>query len=698
MQKILQKVLIVLLCPVFLLAFTVTASTSCPIVFAANVDGMDSEFLSVKINGVPYVYGTSDPIALITDEFFSLEIIIKNTGETTWGKNVSAGEHGASLLSRGDPSTETEGKRPDDYNETFGTFFIIYPMQFGSLVGDNMAPNPNHPNGNPTVIPGHTWTLNTTLRAPSTMGNYTMRWQAVQWPIGSGNPPGYHITTTSTSRKNNPNNYFNRPFFGDELVADFKVLQRTEQPPPPPEHKKGILDMSDFEYQGSFKLPQVWKSADNGIYGHTDSKTYVKSGITLHKIYDNQGKVTETRMLAVTGSQQNTLYEVTIPETLGAIIGTSSTAVPTAELKTIFSGQSSLMVNSGGGSVGWSQGDMWLDPKTSTLYWTNYATYPSGGNLPSLNSTYWAKLDFESGEVYDRQGWRLPTDRGGSPFGAIMGGVTPFPQSFANEYLGGGTKLCIGFGGCDESIVSTRSMGPSLTAVSLDAGGNITDDYFNSFMYYPHNSNDNSNYCVRDGNYLTLKVWETNPASPWDGRWNDRDGIRTGVFIDYGGKKGYVTFVNQGIGRNSYDTAGSNTFAKYQQSWYFYDFETLGKAVNGEIPKTGITPSSYSLVNYPTTNTNIIMTNMQVSGSYFDNDTGLLYLYTRYADGDNPLVHVYKVTEGDTPTPTPTPPPTTKPKTNKLKIIIPAVFVGVTLAVFTVCIIASKRREKEKIQ
>ena len=464
----------------------------------------------------------------------------------------------------------------------------------------------------------------------------------------SASPPGYHITDPSESRRSNANNYFNRPFFGDELVVDFAVSQRAEQPPPAPERRQGVIDRFDFEYLGCFKLPQVWTSAQNSIYGHSDSKTYVTSGITLRKIYDGQGNVIQTRMLAVTGSRQNTLYEVAVPETLGKIDGTSSGAVPVAALTTIFSGQSNLIVNTGGGSEGWSQGDMWLDAKTNTLYWTNHASYPASGNLPSLPSTYWAKIDFENATVYGRQGRRLPPDRGGAPFGGIMGGVTPFADSFIAEYLGGGVKLCIGFGGCSESIVSIRSLGPSLTAVSLDASGDITDDYFNCFMYYPHDARDNATHCIRDGNYLALQEWHILPSTPWEGRWTDRDAIRTGVFIDYKGKKGYLTFASQITGRTAYDFGGARFFQKRRQAWYFYDFETLGKAARGETSKTGLTPSSYNIADYPTTNPNPEMshnqdTHTKVTGSHFDNDTGFLYLYVRYADNDAPLVHVYKV-------------------------------------------------------
>ena len=98
-----------------------------------------STFSSLEINGSPYIHGTSNAVQLITDEIFAFKVVLQNNGTTTWGRNVSAGEHGASLLSRGDLSHDI-----NDYNETFGAFFILYPMQFGIPYGSY----------NPTVLPG----------------------------------------------------------------------------------------------------------------------------------------------------------------------------------------------------------------------------------------------------------------------------------------------------------------------------------------------------------------------------------------------------------------------------------------------------------------------------------------------------------------------------------------------------------------
>ena len=69
-----------------------------------------------------------------------------NTGMTTWGNARDIEDaHSASLLSRGNPSTANEnGQRQDDYNETFGTFFILNPMQFGVGVNGPYEPTFYH--------------------------------------------------------------------------------------------------------------------------------------------------------------------------------------------------------------------------------------------------------------------------------------------------------------------------------------------------------------------------------------------------------------------------------------------------------------------------------------------------------------------------------------------------------------------------
>ncbi|MCL2093839.1 MAG: hypothetical protein FWH12_06555 [Treponema sp.] len=593
-------------------------------------EGQSSSFSSLYIKGNSYTQGTSAPVQLLTGEVFEFKVHLHNNGTTTWGKDESLGEHGASLLSRGDPGTEVDGTRPGDYNETFGAFFILYPMQFGIP----------HNSNDPTVLPGQSWEIDTLLRAPDEPGFYTMRWQSAEWPLGT--TPGIHHsnTTASSNTRNSPYNYFNRPFFGEEIVVHVEVVPRNEAPPV--HHRKpGVLDQFDLEYQGSFLLPPVSNPANNSVL----NRAYVTSGITLRHLRDPEGHITETRLLAVAGTQvnANVLYEVIVPPSLGQVSG--AIPLPTAELSSIFTGQNGLLINEGGGSVGWSLGSMWLDEKTALLYWTNSADYPASQQLPGIPFLFYAKIDFAGGTVSARESWGLLA--GGAPFGGFMGGVTPIPDSVAPAF--GGRKLAIGFGG-GGSISSIRSFGPSLGAVSLGENG-VPGHDFTPFLFYPADPNEGLSHCIRDGSYLALESYYANPLSPWEGRWTGNDTIRTGVFIDYKGKQGYLAFANQVIGRSAYDFGGRRFFLQRQNAWYFYDLETLSKAAQGQIPGDKIIPSSYNVADYPTSwasphRTTNVDTYMEVTGSCFDPDTGLLYLYVRFAYGNEPLVHVYRVKEG----------------------------------------------------
>jgi len=269
---------------------------ACQTPFEVTNNEMDSKLISVTLEGQ----------TLITDQVFSLSVVMKNTGTAVWGQNSEQGERGASFLSR-DP----------DYNDTFGTFFIS-PTQ-GSR-----------------VQPGEEFTYDAYLRAPSEPGDYTMTWQLVDWIIPYGN------------------NYTTKPFFGEQVTVEVTVVARTEQPPPEPPHRSGVIDISDFEYEGSFSLPSVPNVPQ-------DEKVFFKSGITLR---DYGG---EKRLLLTTGTYQQSLYEVAIPA-LGKFVGNDDSAVPVAALRTVF-GELPKHPEAE------ANGTMWYDNISGLLYWTNNHSY-----------------------------------------------------------------------------------------------------------------------------------------------------------------------------------------------------------------------------------------------------------------------------------------------------------------------------------
>jgi len=477
------------------------------------------------------------------------------------------GERAASFLSRG-----------PDYNETFGVFFISYG------------------HGKQTA-PGETNIYSTILRAPAEPGDYTMIWQLADWVTAYG----YTYTT--------------KPFYGDIVAVKVNAVPRTDAPPPEKPHIPGVLDINDFEYAGSFSLPKVPDVPQ-------DEKAFFNSGITLRTVNG------EKRMLLTTGTYQESVYEVAIPE-LGKFSGSDAGDVPVAPLRAVFG---NLPLDPAASE----NGTMWYDQTAGLLYWTNLHSYYTSGAI-SFQTLRAARLD--NGVLTEVKRWFQPHDMGGAPMKSFWGGVTRLPDSFAEKYTGG-RKLALGFGGT-YSIVSTAGWGPSFAAVSLDMQSDEMD--LLPVMYYTQNGGG----CVRDGNYIPLMYYNPLPTAPWLGHWTSGDSIKSGVFIDLPDKNGYVVFARQVIGRLGYDEGGNNWNAKNQNAWYFYDFDTLGQAALGEISKDGIEPSSIAIVKFPYDPTS---DNQYVAGSCFDPDTRLLYLYTMFAYRtysmyNDPVVHVYYVKE-----------------------------------------------------
>jgi hypothetical protein len=524
---------------------------------------LDNELISVSVNGIDCT-DENKSVTIFTDQVFQFRVQMKNTGTEKWGQHLADAERGAALLSR-DP----------DYNDTFGIPFIS-------------------PGQTQLTAPGDTFIYNASLRAPAIPGVYTTSWQMADWIIPYGN------------------NYQTKPFYGEKVSVTIKVIARTEQSPSSKPLKEGLIDVSDFEYIGSFSLPAV-----PGV--PQDEKAFFPSGITLRTVGG------EKRMLLCTGTYNQDLYEVAIPA-LGKFTGDDYSEVPIAQLRTVYG---RLFKDAEADN----NGRMWYDQEAGLLYWTNFHSYyaPSGKTLfPVLCS---AKLD--GGVISGIKQWVLPEGRP-SHFKSFWGGVTNIPESFSGKYTNG-RKIAIGFGGAF-SIIQSASQGPALAAISPNMQTGVMT--FQNIMYYPFPET-----CIRDGNYFYASYSSGNPTSPWLGSWTNGDRIYSGVFVDTPNKKGYLTFANQAIGRLGYDYGGSNWNGKYQNVWYVYDYETLGKAATGEIPNNGIEPARISVIEYPY---DVSKENQYVGGSCFDQQTGRLYLYTmktlkRSGMYFDPAVHVYLV-------------------------------------------------------
>jgi len=469
--------------------------------------------------------------------------------------------------------------RDPDYNTTFGTFFMS-PYQ-----GQNVAP-------------GDSFTYKTGLRAPSTPGTYTMTWQLAEWTtLIDGTTP-----------------YASAPFFGPQVTFTINVVARTDSPPTTVK-QPGVVDASDFEYVGSFALPPV-PGTDP-----PDEKTFFTSGITLRTVDGEQ------RMILGTGTYGQSLYEVAVP-TPGKVVGDDFSAVPQAALRNVFG---TLPITSNADS----NGTMWYDQSTDTLYWTNYAWYMTGGlDFPVLQA---GSLD--SGTLTRTGQWNQPDDLNGAPLKAFWGGVTGIPQDFADEYTGGRT-LGLGFGG-QYSINASVSWGPAIAAVALPLTGTTMDEVpiFNYSISDP---------APRDGNYFNVAP---QPTSPWVGTSTMNDGVGSGVFIDLPDKKGYVTFLHEGIDRIAYDYGGPTWNSQWQNVWNVYSYDSLGQAATGVVPRESVVPSSVGYVTLP--NDSATNAFQRIAGSAFDPATRLLYVYSLGAEPagvagtlyDQPLVDVYYVSQ-----------------------------------------------------
>ena len=187
---------------------------------------LDSKVISVSVDGIAHS-AESAPVRIRAADIFSLEAYVQNTGTATWGEVRSEGERGGTFLSRG-----------PDYNQTFGTHFIIHGQGARTL-------------------PNETYRLNTLLRAPTEPGEYTMIWQSADWLSASGE------------------DYRTKPFFGEAITVRFIVEPRTDQEPEKPPRVPGVIDGFDFEYEGSFALPEAHPRQENSFY---------ESGITLRTV------------------------------------------------------------------------------------------------------------------------------------------------------------------------------------------------------------------------------------------------------------------------------------------------------------------------------------------------------------------------------------------------------------------------------
>ncbi len=486
------------------------------------------------------------PKTVVADQVFSVKITMKNTGTATW-------KEARDIL----PSS-LRAVSPDN-NKTWGTDFIIQGQ--GTM-----------------VAPGKEFTYVANLRAPSEPGKHVFQWRLHSTPglFGEATPK----TEVTVTKREGP--------------AEPKVVI------PAAKDGKRSLTFDDFEYAGSFKIPET---AGKGGAGFSEF------GMTLRNTKDGK------RLFLNYTHPEGTLCEVSIPE-LAKFEKGDATGLKSAEVKKVWG----TLINKDKKAS--ANGGMVWDENKKLMYWSYYHGYWTGGDLPVLNAT---KLD-DDGTMTATGSWTVPQQKW------HWGGVMRLPKSYADKYTGG-ASLALGYGGYF-SIVAPCSRGPALSAIADPDPAVGRVQKLVHLLGYPEGT-----AAPRPGDFFNANCtfWNDQPKSRTTGMWSYCDHCRAGVFIDLADAQGYIAFAKLGTGRLGYDY-GTITNAGESQYWYFYDTRQLGEVAKNSRKSGSVTPYQVKQ--------DTDMGGM-VTGAVFDDEERKLYVLrmSAYAVGRefHPLVHVYNV-------------------------------------------------------
>jgi len=213
------------------------------------------------------------------------------------------------------------------------------------------------------------------------------------------------------------------------------------------------------------------------------------------------------------------------------------------------------------------------------------------------------------------------------------GGAINLPRAFADKYTGGKT-LAVGFG-TGYSGTYAESHGPSLSVVTDPDPAKDVLSATHLLGYYKGES------APRDGLYFIATnegrdSWiGKQPDSPTKGYYTCSDLVRNGIFINTPKKHGFIAFVHLQMGRIGYDY-GSGTSGGAVQCWYCYDPKELGAVAQGRSKPGQSLPQARTNVPLPGG------TGGFITGSCFDEETSLLYLYNVEGHG---CIHAYRLKE-----------------------------------------------------
>ncbi len=503
------------------------------------------------------------PDKVVAWQVFEVKITMKNTGTETW--KCTGPVH---LHSQGPAE-----------NSNWGTNII--------RVGQNQ-----------TAEPGQEVTLVSNLRASGTPGKVVFQWQARD----------------------------SQGFVGEPTPA--KTIQVEARPADPPSParpardpaEKQVLTFQDFEYVGSFKVPDLVR-----FEKAQGASTWSETGLALRRTRDG-----DKRMFLNYTHPSGVLVEVAIPE-LVKLDGGNAAGLKTAEIRQVWG---PLRAASKDGTAVRANGGIWWDEDTRTLYWSTYHGYYANAKpWPVLGAS---RLE-NDGKVTPVGAW--PVNVGW--YKSYWGGVTRLSKEFADKHTGGKT-LALGFGGY-YSIMQQTSLGPALCVVSEPGPAKEALDAID-LVVYPAAKNV---YGPRDGDYFLANLWGKQPDGPVKGYWTANDSCRAGVFIDLPTQHGFITFPCLATGRIGYDASAIYS-AGTAQWWYCHDPKDLGEAAMGARKPWEVQAYSMDRVEYAGRAKDNPDCIRHVTGACFDPDEKILYIYRPFwipVDRETvlPCVFAYRV-------------------------------------------------------
>jgi hypothetical protein len=408
---------------------------------------------------------------------------------------------------------------------------------------------------------------------------------------------------------------------------------------------KTLLQQSDFQFLGGFKIPSPGPSGGDTSWGRGFA---IRNG----------------KLLSIALS--HTLDEWNIPTTLGQTVTTFPEATPVRGWGNVFRAKWTVQY---GNDSGFVQGMYW-DPIDQRLYWNYGDTYKANTN-PDASMGY-STLDDSNGSFVSVNSWQV-----GDNSKMTMGGVLAVPDWWSAQHAPG-RRLAAGFGGY-QSIVQTgpASMGLALFAfnpkdiASTPSHGLVPSS---TMVMYPYTQG-----CAarmqRDTDYKT----EFDSCNPVGGigyhTWVDNM-PQSAVWIDTATKTGILVAHIEGNGRLWYQT--STGHAERGSHWFrIYHPDDLADVVHGRQQPSQIQPRASWSVKFPAQFTYPLPSwqdepTYMITGVVYDSSSGTLYVAVRFAYGptqntltsDNrTVVYVFGVGQGQAqPTPPPpTPPPPTSP-------------------------------------